>query len=842
MNLKRIIIILLLSKSILGFSQNFNIEQLGKNKLINVSGGATASSIFYAGDAARDPFSYFLNGNINVNIAGLYNLPFSFSYTNQKLGYGKPVLMNRLSIHPSYKWITAHIGDASMSFSPYTLSGHQFTGFGVDLTPQGKFKISAMYGRLIRSNEYNSNLPDLVPAYKRYGYGFKTQYALEKVTLGVTFFKAKDQINSITTPIPFELGITPKDNTAISFETSFKLFQKLQVQTDFATSSITEDTRVATTASRKLNASLFLKPNTTTTHYNAYKAQLVYPTGKGTLGLGYERIDPNYRTLGGYFFNNDLENITVNATQTLFKDKINLSMNLGLQKDNLDKQKQSQMTRLVTSVAADVKVNQKLNLNANYSNFQSYTNSRNQFDYINQTSNFDFLDTLNFRQVNQNAALTINYLLKNNKKIKHAFNANFSLQDAVNQQQGKTIAGGATTYYNSGISYIMGLPEKTLNLTASLNSTIGKLDTGKNLILGPTLAANKLFFDKKLNTSAAISYNTSSNNGIKQNDVFNFRVNGSYVYKEKHNFSLNAISLFNSTPSGPKKDFTATLSYSYSFDKIKLRPTKKSEAKEKNDSIPSEPRLKIKYKSFAFEGTQTTITQQLDSLQQAQKFDNETDFNALQASLDLAKNANNTKDFKTKALDYLEQYGLLSQKNKPADTTNKASEVKKSRTKNKTTNTANEVAKATQVTKGTIVTLRKYLANVAPSYIEADRIANHWVKSHKMHGVTNIKPEQQPSYNGYLRLVERSKNRTQKLAQIQWMQQEINSIKGETLEEWNANANFNAFYQSEKGNIDQFIASKKSNLFIVNYLEKKMLTHYKALAEKQNPLLPTETK
>ncbi|WP_300977057.1 hypothetical protein [Flavobacterium sp.] len=841
MNLQRIIIILLLSKSVLVFSQNFAIDQIGKNKLINLSGGVTASSIFYAGDAAREPFSYFLNGNINVNIAGLYSLPFSFSYTNQKLGFGNPVLMNRLSIHPSYKWITAHIGDASMSFSPFTLSGHQFTGFGVDLTPQGKFKISAMYGRLVRSNEYNSNLPDLVPAYKRYGYGFKTQYTLEKVTLGVSFFKAKDEINSITTPIPFELGISPKDNTSISFETTFKLFKKLQVQTDFATSSITEDTRLTDSGARKFNASLFLKPNSTTTHYNAYKAQLVYPTGKGTLGLGYERVDPNYRTLGGYFFNNDLENITVNATQTVFKDKINLSMNLGMQKDNLDKKKQSQMTRLVTAITADVKVNQKLNLNANYSNFQSYTNSRNQFDYINQTSNFDFIDTLNFRQVNQNAALTINYLLKNDKKLKQAFNANFSMQDALNQQQGKTIAGGASTYYNAAIAFNMGLPEKNLNLTASLNSTMGKLDTAKNLILGPTLAANKLFFDKKLNTSAAISYNTSRNNGIKQNDVFNFRVNGTYVYKEKHNFSLNAISLFNSTASGSKQDFTATLSYSYSFDKIKLKPAKKSEAKEKNDSIPSEPKLKIKYKSYAFEGTQTAITQQLDSLQNAEKFDDTTDFNALQAALDLAKKANNTKDFKNKALDYLEQYDLFAQKNKPAAPT-QASEVKKTRTKNKTKNTANDEAKATQVTEGTIITLRKYLANVAPSYIEADRLATQYVKSHKMHGETNIKPEQQPSYKGYLRLVERSNRRAQKLAQLQWMQEEINTIKGETIEEWTTNTNFNAFYQSEKATIDQFIANKKSSLFIVNHLEKKMLAFYQALAEKQHPLLPTETK
>ena len=156
------------------------------------------------------------------------------------------------------------------------------------------------------------------------------------------------------------------------------------------------------------------------------------------------------------------------------------------------------MKRLVSSVTADFKANQKLNINVNYSNFQSFTNSRNQFDYINQTSDFEHLDTLNFRQVNQNAAITINYLLKNDKSVKQAINANFSLQDAVNQQQGKTITGGATTFYNSGLSYVLGFPEESLNLTASLNSTIGKMDTAKNLIIGPTVSATKLFFDKKI--------------------------------------------------------------------------------------------------------------------------------------------------------------------------------------------------------------------------------------------------------------------------------------------------------------------------------------------------------
>ena len=210
--------------------------------------------------------------------------------------------MNRLSIHPSYKWITTHIGDVSMNFSPYTLSGHQFTGFGVDLTPQGKFKVSAMYGRLVKSSEYDAINADLVPTYKRYGYGFKTQYSLEKINLGLSFFKAKDQISSLSIPIPFELGLTPQENTAISFETSFKLFQKLQVLTEFANSSITEDSRITANTKARSVSALFLNSNATTTSYKAFKGQLAYPAGKGTLGLGYERIDPNYRTLGGYYF------------------------------------------------------------------------------------------------------------------------------------------------------------------------------------------------------------------------------------------------------------------------------------------------------------------------------------------------------------------------------------------------------------------------------------------------------------------------------------------------------------------------------------------------------------
>src|SRR5688572_17336591 len=119
-------------------AQQIDLENVGKDlksklkkKPFNITGGVNASTMFYTGNtgSGRDPFSYFLNGNVNLNIYGV-NIPVSFAFTNRGFSYNYsfPRVPNRLSIHPKYKWITGHIGDVSMTFSPYTLQGLLFTG------------------------------------------------------------------------------------------------------------------------------------------------------------------------------------------------------------------------------------------------------------------------------------------------------------------------------------------------------------------------------------------------------------------------------------------------------------------------------------------------------------------------------------------------------------------------------------------------------------------------------------------------------------------------------------------------------------------------------------------
>ncbi|HEX8575099.1 MAG TPA: hypothetical protein VF677_02290, partial [Flavobacterium sp.] len=142
-----------------------------------IGGGIAANATYFNSNRnAREPFVYNFTGNVNVSLYS-FSVPVSYNFTNLggQLDYQIPFNFNRLSISPKYKWITAHIGDVNMTFSPYSLAGHQFSGAGVELTPNGPIKFSAMYGRFFKAVEDDEN-PNTLPAFKRMGYGSKVEY------------------------------------------------------------------------------------------------------------------------------------------------------------------------------------------------------------------------------------------------------------------------------------------------------------------------------------------------------------------------------------------------------------------------------------------------------------------------------------------------------------------------------------------------------------------------------------------------------------------------------------------------------------------------------------------
>ncbi len=657
--MKRLLPLLLLF--FYGNAYTQDLTQIGKAKLFTLNGGVAANAVFYDGTASREPFTYVLSGNINANISGLFNVPVSFTYSNQEFSYSQPFRFNRLSIHPSYKWVTAHIGDVAMTFSPYTLSGHQFSGLGVDLTPNGPFKVSAMYGRLIRPVEYDSNEPETEPAYKRIGYGLKASYQFDKARVGLTFFSARDEVNSLDQPIPIDVGVSPQENLVVSLEGSLQLFDRGTLNVEYATSAVTEDLNAEEAGSSVGLLSFLFDERISTSYYDAFNADITYSVGNGSLGVGYERIDPNYNTFGAYFFNNDLENITVNASQTIFNDKLNISVNGGLQRDNLDNTKTSELKRVVAAVNMNYTASERLNISGSYSNFQSFTNIQNQFDFINQVTDFDNIDTLNFKQLSQNANLSIGYIISKQKKNQQNLNINLSFQDTQDLQEqiftGAENTVNSSQFYNGATAYTISFPEKTLSVSAAFNATLNKVMDDNTVTLGPTLVVNKQFFDKRVRSSLSSSYNTTSNDGERQNSILNFRLNAGYQLFEKHQFNMSLLALFRDAQTTSNNDFTATIGYNYSFTTAN-RKKQKGRKQIPTTGADGLTQLKFRYRKQIYEGNADEIVSQIQSTRNKSTYRNMPAFKV--ASLDKLKNdvlllkSEDQKVLEDKVIDYLD--------------------------------------------------------------------------------------------------------------------------------------------------------------------------------------------
>ncbi|MCH5597985.1 hypothetical protein [Niabella ginsengisoli] len=279
-----------------------------KEKLKNpfqLTGGFALNSVFTQLPAnesnMQQPFSWIATGNLSINLLG-YSMPFTFSYSNRKANYTNPNFkFNRLALHPKYKEWTAHIGDISTTFSPYTLNGFQYTGGGLEYN-KGPWKAQGLYGRFSKAIKEDSIGQ---PSYKRMGWGAKVEYNDQGKKAGLTIFHAKDAVNSIPSiQIPANANVTPMEGTAVSLDLGYKLFKRLTLNGEYGLSVLTKNTHYqgdSLNTSAGVFGSLVKTNNPTSEVFHAFRTSLNYVFAQSVIGVNYERIDPGYRTLGGYF-------------------------------------------------------------------------------------------------------------------------------------------------------------------------------------------------------------------------------------------------------------------------------------------------------------------------------------------------------------------------------------------------------------------------------------------------------------------------------------------------------------------------------------------------------------
>jgi len=528
-----------------------NFEKIGQKDFMTIHGGINFNTVNYfvnGMESRRDPFTWFASGNVTISLLDVA-IPLTYSYSNLGGKFTQP--FNQFSLHPTYKWIKTHAGYSSMNFSNYTLAGLLFLGGGIELTP-GKWNIQLMGGRLNKPIAYdavNDNLNQI--CYKRLGFGMKTGYRSGDHEVNLILFKANDQENSLVF-VPNNSSVKPMDNFVTSLNGKTKIFKNVLLEGEYAFSAITENMRDETEAENIFQSKIiksFMNVNSSTAGYNAYKCSVGYKFIKAEIKINYEHIDPGYKTLGGYFFNNDLENYTLSYSANALKGKLNVGINSGIQMNNLNGQKSATTKRLVGSINISAAISQKINITGTYSNFSNFTRNRLRTDPFYTPLG----DSLNFYNQTQNGSLASVFQLGNNT-VKQNIQLMLNYNQSVNVSGGFTTAGiygiGAPVgqkfnVYTSNLVYGLQWVKTKLSVAGAINSNLTQLPMGNSLFIGPMLNAAKTFA-KGFSLNVGSVYNSQYSSGELFSHVFNHKLSIAYKPKAKNpkngsfNLSCNA--------------------------------------------------------------------------------------------------------------------------------------------------------------------------------------------------------------------------------------------------------------------------------------------------------------
>jgi hypothetical protein len=407
------------------------------------------------------------------------------------------------------------------------------------------------------------------------GYGLKVGYENNGNAITANIFAAKDDVSSLPFVLP-ESNLTPMQNVAMSVKSRKTFFKRFFIEAEYAVSVLNMDVRsdseqrdtILHRPSQNLIRRL-LPENATSRIFDAINASVGYQGNWYALQLKYERIAPEYQTLGMYFTTSDMRNITIAPSLRLLKSTLNISANMGIQSNNLDQIRTSTTKRKVGSLVLNYAPNELWNLAANYSNFTSYTNIRPQIDpYLRNT-----LDTLNFYQVSQTMSGTV---LRNlgSQERPQSIVINMSYQKASDKASYEGGASKESELITLNISYSYAIVPSNISVAIAGNIYKNSASTIKTTYWGPTLGVTKTLYENTLRASFASTYN-ETNGSIIVSPVLNNRLSINYTPKPKEvggrssqNFALgvNAINRLKNIGEQPKySEVTGTINYTYVF-------------------------------------------------------------------------------------------------------------------------------------------------------------------------------------------------------------------------------------------------------------------------------------
>jgi hypothetical protein len=550
-----------------GNTQAQDLSTLGQQKPVTLNGGISVRTIFYSAngiEARRKPFSYVVSGAPVLSLYG-WSVPISFVFSEQERSFRQP--FNQFGMSPTYKWITVHAGYRNISFSPYTLAGHTILGGGVEMTP-GIFRFGFMYGRLNRATVVDTTSGSLEPfSYTRRGYALKLGVGKGRTFVDFSLLKAKDDSTSTKPDAITRQKVMPAENAVFGISARVAFLKKFYWEGDCGLSLYTRNMgssiqlETASLLPGILTSTLgqLITINGSTEFYSAYQTSVGYRGKVLSLRLQYRRVDPGYQSMGAYFFNNDVQNVTIAPSLVFWKQRIRFSGSLGFQRDNLQNQKQATSQRVIGSANLSADLTERFGVDLNFTNFS--TNQRARTILI--------ADSFLIAQTTKNFSITPRYMIMSSS-INHTFLLSYSRM-TLTDQNNHTAADNNIQSNNLFFNYQVTFNDKGLSLSVNLNSAQVQLATGKNGNQGLTVGLTKRLLDNKL----SLGLNSSLLRGTRGNShstILNNGIRADLIASKMHRFNalLNFIGNYpeqaGAEQSNPRyREFRGELGYNFSF-------------------------------------------------------------------------------------------------------------------------------------------------------------------------------------------------------------------------------------------------------------------------------------
>lgn len=540
-----------------------NLEGISKQKPVTLTGGITARAILYDANgipARRKAFSYIISGNPTISIYNSFTIPISFVYSEQERSYSQP--FNQFGMSPYYKWITLHAGYRNINFSPFTLAGHTFLGGGIELKP-GIFRFGFIAGRFNRAVDADSIRGSLQPVtYASKGFATKIGIGKGSNFFEISLLKVKDDSTSAHPDSSNIANILPAENIVLGMNGQIRFLKRFTFTLEAATSIYTRNLKVIDEIPDSMtdfftrNLGKYITTNSTTERYNAIQTSLSYQQKVFSAKIQYRRIDPDYKSMGAYFINSDLENITIAPSITLFKNKFRLGGSVGFQHDNLNNQKLTSSKRIISSSNMTADFNDHFGIDFSYSNY-SNTQVRKAI-VVN--------DSFRIAQVSQNFSLTPRFIYANEKHVHSlVLSANYNIFSSVDKS---TDDQNDTKCYNLFLNYQITLVPRNTTLSMNWNYTDMKTGSIEEGNYGITLGLNKTMLKSKITAGWFGSF-LKGLQGKSTGLILNQNLNASYRINKHHSFGINVSYINNKsqqtefTPS--YSEWKADLNYRYIF-------------------------------------------------------------------------------------------------------------------------------------------------------------------------------------------------------------------------------------------------------------------------------------